>query len=72
MHKILRICATRITMIHVFSSRKHNAMLFDLFEIQAEELSSRITDEYDPDVNYYAQNLKDMCNSNYYDIDEFN
>ena len=53
--------------LHVFSSRKHNAMLFDPFEIQAEKLSSRITDEYDPDVNYNAQNLKDMCNSNYYD-----
>ena len=44
----------------IFSSRKHNAMLFDPFEIQAEELSSRISDEYDPDINYYAQNLKDI------------
>jgi len=54
-------------------TRDCNTLIFNPFELSSRENDNNSWDDNDPDVNYFLQdqNLKNMCNSEYYDIEEF-
>ena len=56
------------------SYRNCENILFNPFEFVVDENNALPCDDYDPDLHYYSQSQKftDLCNSNYYDIDQFN
>ena len=56
----------------LFIPQNYNAMLFDPFQLQSNS-SHNNWDDQDPDIHYYAtkHNLTNLCNSEYYDIENF-
>ena len=58
----------------LFIPRNSNELLFEPFDLQSDIFDNNDWDEHDPDIQYYlkTQNLINMCNSEYYDVDQFN
>ncbi len=51
-----------------------NNSIFNPFQVNLDSEHYHSMDDHEPDINYYlkCQNLKNICNSDYYETDEYN
>ena len=60
----------------LFIPHNYNDKMFDPFELQSTTVTDSCYnnwDDQDPDIQYYAtsHNLRNLCNSEYYDVEKF-